>query len=182
MDFHLTSNPLETPLSFLSVRALPAALAVMLVTACATASTATSIPDQETPAAQTERVTRPERPAGSAGATQSEKDARTAAQQKIDSRLLYEIYRKRGQAAEKNVPPGPTGVRLDGSDRALVDIRASVTPALIALVKKSGAAIVSSSTRYHSIIARVPLLQLERLAGDPAVRAISPAAEATTVR
>jgi hypothetical protein len=57
-----------------------------------------------------------------------------------------------------------------------------VTPALIALVKKSGATIVSSSTRYHSIIARVPLLQLERLAGDPAVRAISPAAEATTVR
>jgi hypothetical protein len=182
MGVHLTSNPLETPLSFLSVRALPAALAVMLVTACATASTATSVPDQETPAAQTERVTRPERPAGSAGATQSEKDARTAAQQKIDSRLLQEIYRKRGQAADKNVPPGPTGVRLDGSGRALVDIRADVTPALIALVRKGGATIVSSSTRHHSIIARVPLLQLERLAGDPAVRAISPAAEATTVR
>jgi hypothetical protein len=179
MGVHLTSNSLETPLSFLSVRALPAVLAVMLVTACATASTATSVPGQDAPAAQAERVTRSE---GAAESTGAEKDARTAAQQKIDSHLLHEIYRKRGQAGDKDVPPGPTGVRLDGSDRALVDIRADVTPALIALVKKSGAAIVSSSTRYHSIIARVPLLHIERLAGDPAVRAISPAAEATTVR
>src|SRR5687767_14579114 len=84
MGVHLTSNPLETPLSFLSVRALPAVLAVMLVTACATASTATSVPGQDAPAAQAERVTRSE---GAAESTGAEKDARTAAQQKIDSRL-----------------------------------------------------------------------------------------------
>jgi len=107
---------------------------------------------------------------------------RTAAQQKIDSRLLYEIYRARGEADEKQVPPDPTRVRLDRNGRALVDIRAVVTPALLARLKKMGAAIVSSSSRYHSITARVPLLQLERLAGDAAVRAIAPAADATTVR
>ncbi len=128
------------------------------------ATTATSVPEQGAPAVR------------------SEKELRTAAQQKIDSQLLYEIYRKRGQAEEKNVPPDATRVRLDKNDRALVDIRAVVTPALLAKVKKSGATIVSSSTQYHSIIAHVPLLQLERLAGDAAVRAISPAAEATTVR
>ena len=139
-------------------------LTALLVAACTTATTATSVPVQGAPAAQ------------------SEKETRTAAQQKIDSRLLYEIYRKRGQAEEKNVPPDSTRVRLDKADRALVDIRAVVTPALIAKVKKTGATIVSSSTQYHSIVARVPLLQLERLAGDPAVRAISPAADATTVR
>jgi hypothetical protein len=138
--------------------------AATFVAACTIATTATSAPRQEAPAAH------------------SEKQTRTAAQQKIDSRLLYEIYRKRGQAGEKGVPPDATRVDLDKHDRALVDIRAVVTPALLANVKKTGATIVSSSTKYRSIIARVPLLQLERLAGDPAVRAISPAAEATTVR
>jgi hypothetical protein len=138
-------------------------LAGLLVAACTTATAAKSAPVQGAPAAP------------------SEKESRTTAQQKIDSRLLYEIYRKRGQAEEKNVPPDATRVRLDKSDRALVDIRAAVTPALIAKVKKTGATVVSSSAQYHSIIARVPLLQLERLAGDPAVRAISPAADASTV-
>lgn len=107
---------------------------------------------------------------------------RTAAQQKLDSQLLYEIYRKRGQAREKKVPPGATRVRIDAKGRALVDIRALVTPALIAKVQKTGATIVSTSTEYHSIIAHVPLLQLERLASEPAVRAISPPADATTGR
>jgi hypothetical protein len=111
-----------------------------------------------------------------------EKDARSPAQQKIESRLLFEIYRKRGQAAAKQVPPGPTGVRIDTKGRALVDIRAIVTPALLARVKKSGGVILSTSVDYHSIVARVPLLQLEQLASDPAVRAISTAAEAITVR
>jgi hypothetical protein len=111
-----------------------------------------------------------------------EKDARSPAQQKIESRLLFEIYRKRGQAAAKQVPPGPTGVQIDAKGRALVDIRAIVTTALVARVKKSGAVIVSTDVDHHSIVARVPLLQLEQLAGDPAVRAISTAAEAITVR
>ena len=155
----------EEPLLTLScLRVIPALLTATCVAACTIATTATAVPDQ------------------GASAAQSEKQTRTAAQQKIDSRLLYEIYRKRGQAAEKNVPPDATRVDLDKNGRALVDIRAVVTPALLTKVKKSGAAIVSSSAQYHSIIARVPLLQLERLAGDPAVRAISPAADATTVR
>jgi hypothetical protein len=107
---------------------------------------------------------------------------RTAAQQKLDSQLLYEIYRKRGQGRAKNVPPGATRVRIDAKGRALVDIRGLVTAALIAKVKKAGGTIVSTSTEYHSIVAQVPLLQIERLAADPAVRAISPAADATTGR
>lgn len=112
----------------------------------------------------------------------AEKEARTPAQQKIESRLLYEIYRKRGQAAAKQIPPGPTDVRIDARGRALVDIRAFVTPSLIARVKRSGGTILTTSVEHHSIVARVPLLQLERLAGDRSVRAISVAAEPVTVR
>jgi hypothetical protein len=112
---------------------------------------------------------------------QSEKETRTAAQQKIDSQILQEIYRKRGQK-EKLVSPEPTLVRIDARGRALVDIRARVTTDFVNRVKKRGGVIVSTDVKYDSIIARVPLLEIERLASDSAVRTIVPAAEATTVR
>src|SRR4051794_34008776 len=110
----------------------------------------------------------------------AEKEARTPAQRKINSQILYEIYRRRGEATRKGVPPGPTGVDVDGRGRALVDIRAEVTPALRKSIRSAGGVIVSSSAEHRSIIARVPLLMLERLAGDAAVRFIEPAPRATT--
>jgi hypothetical protein len=111
-----------------------------------------------------------------------EKSQRTAAQQKIGSAVLYEIYRARGEAERKGVPPGDTGVRIDSHGRALVDVRAAVTPALHRAIRRLGGVVLSSSAPHQSTIARVPLLQLETLAADPAVRFIEPAAEATTVR
>jgi hypothetical protein len=108
----------------------------------------------------------------------SEKESRTPAQRKINSQLLYELYRLRGEAKLKNVPPDPTGVRIDRNNRALVDVRAEVTPALQKKVQSLGGTIQSTSPQYRSIIAWVPLRKLERLAEDPAVRAIEPAAEA----
>jgi hypothetical protein len=109
-----------------------------------------------------------------------EKEQRTAAQQKIDSQLLYEIYRLRGEAQQKDVPPGPTGVKIDARNRALVDIRADPTPALQNSIRRVGGLVLSTSVRGRSIIGRVPLLKLETLAADPAVRFIEPAAEAIT--
>jgi hypothetical protein len=108
----------------------------------------------------------------------SEKESRTPAQQKIDSQILYELYRLRGEAKQKNVPADPTGVRIDKAGRALVDVRAEVTPALEKKVTTLGGTIRSTSREYRSIIAWIPLTKLERLADDPAVRAIVPAAEA----
>jgi hypothetical protein len=112
--------------------------------------------------------------------TRSEKDARTPAQQKINSQLLQEIYRRRGESKEKNVPSGPTSVRVDDKDRALVDIRADVAPALEKKVRDLGSTIVSTSREYRSIIAWVPVLKIERLAADASVRAVEPAPESTT--
>ena len=112
----------------------------------------------------------------------SEKESRTRAQQKINSQLLYEIYRLRGEAERKGVPPGPTGVKIDARGRALVDVRAVVTPALEKSIRGLGGVVLSTSARDQSTIARVPLLKLERLAAEPAVRFIEPAAEAITVR
>ena len=111
-----------------------------------------------------------------------EKTSRTPAQQKIDSQLLYEIYRLRGEADRKGVPPGPTGVNIDEHRRALVDLRAPVTAGLQKTIRRLGGAVLSVSPRDESILARMPLLHLERLAAEPAVRFIGPAAEAVTVR
>jgi hypothetical protein len=119
-------------------------------------------------------------PTGDQQPAPSEKEARTPAQQKINSQLLNEIYRRRGQAKEKNVPPGPTGVRLDEKDRALVDVRADVVPDLERKLRKLGSTIVSTSREYRSIIAWVPVLKLEDIAAGSSVRAIEPAPESTT--
>jgi hypothetical protein len=110
----------------------------------------------------------------------SEKDARTPAQQKIDSQVLYEIYRRRGEAVKKGVPLGSTGVKIDTKGRALVDVRVDVTPAIEGAIRSAGGTIVSASAAHHSVVAWVPLLKLESLAGNPAVRAIEPVAEAVT--
>jgi len=112
----------------------------------------------------------------------SEKAARTPAQQKINSQLLYEIYRRRGEAELKGVPSEPTGVRIDAAGRVLVDIRTDQTAALSRLIVRAGGRVLSTSAADRSVIARVPVLKLEVLAADPAVRFIEPAPQATTYR
>lgn len=109
-----------------------------------------------------------------------EKRARTAAQQKIDSQLLYALYRKRGEAEAKGVPPGELRVKLDEKGRAIVSIRARVTRSLLAKIKRLGGEIVSSSGQYKDIQAHLPLEKLEELAALKDVSAIMPADEAIT--
>jgi hypothetical protein len=109
-----------------------------------------------------------------------EKSGRTPAQQKINTQILFEIYRARGEAVQKGVPP-ETGIRVDARGRTVVDVRAPVTAALLNSIRRLGGVVVSSSSAHESILARIPLLKLETLAADPAVKFIEPAAEATTL-
>jgi len=112
-----------------------------------------------------------------------EKSARTPAQQKIDSQLLYALYRKRGEAEAKGVPAMmELRVKFDEKGRAIITIRARVTNRVLAKVKSLGGEIISSSARYNDIRAHLPLLKLEELAALKDVRAIMPAEEATTNR
>ena len=109
-----------------------------------------------------------------------EKGSRTPAQKKIDSQLLYAIYRKRGEAKAKGVPSGELRVRYDDRGRAIISIRASVTKTVLAKIKSLGGEVISSSESYNDILAHLPLEKLEKLAALPDVRAIMPADEATT--
>lgn len=109
-----------------------------------------------------------------------EKGNRTSAQKKIDSQLLYAIYRKRGEAQAKGVPAGELRVQFDGKGRAIISIRARVTKTVLAKIKSLGGEVISSSETYNDILAHLSLEKLEKLAALQDVRAIMPAEEATT--
>jgi hypothetical protein len=117
-----------------------------------------------------------------------DKSTLTAAQRKLDSRLLREVERRRADSEVERrradaAPAGPlaeAGVKVDKKNRALVDVRATVTASLKDQIDGLGGTIVSSSVDYHSIVAWVPLAKLEQLAEDPAVRAIVPPSGAAT--
>src|SRR6185295_4673789 len=97
-------------------------------------------------AAQSAQTSRPPPPP-------SDKASRSPAQQKINSQLLHEIYRLRGEAAQKRVPSAATGVKIDEQHRALVDVRADVTPELQKKVRSLKGTIVSTSREYRTIVA-----------------------------
>ena len=109
-----------------------------------------------------------------------EKEARTPAQKKLDSQLLYAIYQMRGEAEAKGVPTEPIVLRRDEKQRVFVDIRSEVTKKLTSLLKKTGSKVVSVTSKDHSVIAYVPLNQLERIAELREVQFISQPAEAIT--
>jgi hypothetical protein len=110
----------------------------------------------------------------------TEKESRTAAQQKIDSQLLYAIYQMRGEAKKKGTPTTPIPLRKDEKGRVLVDVRAQVTEKLERMITKLGGIVSSRSERYHSILAYVPLGKIETLAESKEVKFIGPAAESMT--
>jgi hypothetical protein len=103
------------------------------------------------------------------------RDIRTMAQQKISPRVMTAIYHRRGDAKGKAVITGAEArVQVDRHGRALVDVRAPVRPELEKKFKALGGILVSKSQTYDSIVGWLPLQTVERLAADPAVRAIEP--------
>jgi hypothetical protein len=105
-----------------------------------------------------------------------DRDARTVAGKKINPRVLSAIYHRRGDLKAASVAIDQQGIQIDRHGRALVDVRAQVRPELEKKMKALGAVVVSTSRTYDSIVGWVPLQTLERLAADPTVRAIEPAA------
>lgn len=114
-----------------------------------------------------------------ADAPATNKTPRTPIQQKINSQLLVEIARVRAQSARKTARK--TMVTIDDQQRALVDIRSAATGAIDSVrgeIARRDGVVVSSSARYQSVTAWVPLLALEPLAESPAVQFIGVAAGA----
>ena len=108
----------------------------------------------------------------------AQKAQRTSAQRKVSSQLL--------DAAGGTQPPADGAARRRAPDPGVadelvtVDIRANVTPAVLARIRALGGTVLSSLPRYRAIRARLPLAAVEKLATLDAVQFIRPADEAIT--
>ncbi|MFQ5429342.1 MAG: S8 family serine peptidase [Phycisphaerae bacterium] len=110
----------------------------------------------------------------------AEKHSWTPVQQKITSKLLLASKRKLGQPTVAGLPALRETITTDASDRVLVDIRATVTDALLQRIAALGGQVVNHFGRFDAIRARVPLAQIQVLAAEAAVVSIRPADRAMT--
>ena len=113
-------------------------------------------------------------------ALEQEKESRTPAQQKIDSRLLYQVKMSRSEAIASGVQTLETDLKVDDSGFIAVDITANVTDKLMQKLKESNAVIIASLPQYRSITARLPIGEIESLAGMNEVIFVQPKLEAMT--
>ena len=141
------------------------------------------------------------------GALLAAKARRNAAQRKVSSQLLGEAGATQpledegpvrqppsgnsardagGGGIQSQVPPWPAGQQLeptdtvDRSELVTVDIRADVTPAVLARIRALGGTVINSVPQYRAIRAVLPLVTVESLASLEAVDSIRPADEAVT--
>jgi len=108
----------------------------------------------------------------------AEKAARTPAQKKMSSQLVLSAKARRGELQGTALESVKPQVKVAPDDTVLVDIRAEVTPELLAEIEKLGGRIVNSFAGYEAVRAFVPLELIETLAGEEGVRFIKPAARA----
>lgn len=107
-----------------------------------------------------------------------EKEARSPAQQKIDSQLLYAIRMHRGEVLARNVQSLRVDVGADESGIVTVDISAIVDDELLDSLRGKVVEVSNVFPRYNSLRAVVSLEQLETIASLPQVRFIQPKQEA----
>ena len=112
----------------------------------------------------------------------AEKDARTPAQAKIDSNLLYAIRQGQGRAVADGVASLQTGVDVGTDGRTVVDIVAHVGDALLERIHRANGQLLFVSYPLRAIRALVPLAEIEALAGDADVVFINLRQDAMTVR
>jgi hypothetical protein len=111
-----------------------------------------------------------------------EKQARTAVQQKISSRLIYAAKMERGEA----IADGVATLEINLPDRnargVVVDVRAEVSDRLLANLQTLGAELLDVNVRYSNVRLRIGLQQVETIASLPEVTWVQPKQEAMTMR
>jgi len=110
-----------------------------------------------------------------------EKNSRSSAQRKIDSRLLQASREHQGRQMVTGVDLRPIKINADTKGNLKVDIKAAVNDALITKIEALGGKIIYSSNRYNTIKAEVNLSSVETIAGYPEVKFVQPAARAITI-
>jgi hypothetical protein len=107
---------------------------------------------------------------------EADKDARTPAQQKMDSQLIYAAKMYQGQPITAAVPTLDVDVPVNADGTVLVDIDGAVSNPELQEISQLGGQVIVSVPELGAIRAIMPLMQIETLAADPSVRFIRPAA------
>jgi Subtilase family/FG-GAP-like repeat len=113
-------------------------------------------------------------------ALEQEKESRTPAQQKIDSRLLYQIKMSRNEAIASGVQTLDTDLKVDESGFIAVDLTANVNAKLMEKLKEINAVMIASLPQYRSVTARIPIGEIESLAGMDEIIFVQPKLDGTT--
>jgi hypothetical protein len=112
----------------------------------------------------------------------AEKDARTPAQRKIDSKLLYTAKMNRGEAIAAGIATLDTGLDPAVDVFPEVDIVARVSEPFLAKIRALGGEILDVQAALRSVRARLPLQSLEVLAAEPEVVFVNAKQEAIAWR
>jgi uncharacterized repeat protein (TIGR01451 family) len=112
-------------------------------------------------------------------ALETEKATRTPAQKKMDSNLLYALKMATGKEIAPGVARMETGVTVQ-EGFVEVDIRTSATEDVATLVKKLGGRDIASFDFAKSVNAKLPVSQLEAVAGDARVAFVGVPGDAIT--
>ena len=102
----------------------------------------------------------------------AEKARRTPAQKKMSSQLVFAVKDRRGELRGTGLEKIKRQVSAAPDGTVLVDIKAAVTPELLAEIEKLGGRVVNSHAEYDAIRAHVPLEFMETLAEEEGVRFI----------
>ena len=111
----------------------------------------------------------------------AEKEARTATQKKIDSRLLHASRIALGRPLV-NIPALRVSMPMASRNRVLLDVRATVTDALLVHLRALGADVAHWSARHNTIALRAPFAIVESIAALPEVAWVAPEHGAMTSR
>lgn len=125
-------------------------------------------------------------------ALETQKKALTPVQQKIDSNLFRASLLARPTTKAGGLRPDTLSVlktipisraaQPDASGMVLVDIKGTVSPALLAQISAAGGTVQGAWPAYGSLRASVPISKVEALAGSKAVISIRPASQAHVLR
>ena len=113
-------------------------------------------------------------------AAQQEKAARTDAQKKLDSQIVLALKKQRGEPPFDKPTTLQPDLTIQPDGRVLVDLQATVSPALLEQIRTGGGEVINSFEAARSVRARIALSQMEAIAARPDVVFVSPAAGATT--
>jgi hypothetical protein len=117
------------------------------------------------------------------GALLQEKEARSSAERKISSQLMYALHAGQGQVSPplaKLYANAREAIAPGGADTAKLTITARVTVTLLKQIESLGGTLIYSVPERQTITANMPLAAIATIAANPNVFRISAAPRVTT--